>query len=571
MKLFSWLTLIILLNSAFSYFTNLPQNVGDDVPAGKLNSLSFAPFRDGQDPMLGIFPNEKHLDEDLALMGQVTHNIRTYASAEGTMPLIPDLARKHGLTMLQGAWLGALKADNDIEIAELIRSANAHPDVVKRVIVGNEVLLRGDLEPEELIEYIRQVKRAVKQPVSYADVWSMYMKYPELIKEVDFITIHILPYWEDEPIAVADAPAHIERIYKQVQHEANTLAPNKPILIGESGWPSGGKQRGWSVPSVANEAQFIRALIKVANENGFDYNIVEAFNQPWKAAFEGVIGANWGLYDSSRQQVFPLTGKIYENPNWYKTLAAGTVLFLSIIVLFRKTLINLSTVRLLSFLIITQVLATLFVSQITTLWLSSYTDFQRLQTLFVLSFNVLLVSFALQRIIAVLNAQTTASELSKRLYYCVLVVITFALYKTAILAWDGRYVTFPTIITQLTVVSLIALAAINCFVEKIHVTRGLTLTALLGYVPRKPSHLKRVSVWLVALSIALLIGETYSFMVSRDFIMAYPSILNRLAKAILFTLTNGQLLVWLASLGVLAVPFYVSAIAWENNEKSLTR
>jgi len=397
------------------------------------------------------------------------------------------------------------------------------------------------------------------------------MKYPELIKEVDFITIHILPYWEDEPIAVADAPAHIERIYKQVQHEANTLAPNKPILIGESGWPSGGKQRGWSVPSVANEAQFIRALIKVANENGFDYNIVEAFNQPWKAAFEGVIGANWGLYDSSRQQVFPLTGKIYENPNWYKTLAAGTVLFLSIIVLFRKTLINLSTVRLLSFLIITQVLATLFVSQITTLWLSSYTDFQRLQTLFVLSFNVLLVSFVLQRIIAVLNAQTTASELSKRLYYCILVVITFALYKTAILAWDGRYVTFPTIITQLTVVSLIALAAINCFVEKIHVTRGLTLTALLGYVPRKPSHLKRVSVWLVALSIALLIGETYSFMVSRDFIMAYPSILNRLAKAILFTLTNGQLLVWLASLGVLAVPFYVSAIAWENNEKSLTR
>ena len=60
-------------------------------------------------------------------------------------------------------------------------------------------------------------------------------------------------------------------------------------------------------------------------------------------------------------------------------------------------------------------------------------------------------------------------------------------------------------------------------------------------------------------------------MVSRDFIMAYPSVLNRLAKAILFTLTNGQLLLWLASLGVLAVPFYVSAVAWENNEKSLTR
>ena len=571
MKLFSWLTLIILLNSAFSYFTNLPQNVGDDVPAGKLNSLSFAPFRDDQDPILGIFPNEKHLDDDLALMGQVTHNIRTYSSAEGTMPLIPDLARKHGLTMLQGAWLGALKADNDIEIAELIRSANAHPDVVKRVIVGNEVLLRKDLKPEELIEYIRQVKRAVKQPVSYADVWSMYMQYPELIKEVDFITIHILPYWEDEPISVADAPEHIERIYKQVQQEANALAPNKPILIGESGWPSGGKQRGWSIPSVVNEAQFIRALIKVANENGFDYNIVEAFNQPWKAAFEGIIGANWGLYDSSRQQVFPLTGKIYENPNWYKTLAAGMILFLSIIVVFRKILINLSSVRLVSFLVITQVLATLFISQSMTLWLSSYTDFQRLQTLLILSFNVLLVSFMLQRIIAVLNAQTTTSDLSKRLYYCVLAIIVFASYKTTVLALNGRYVTFPILVTQLTVVGLMALALINRFIEKITVGNALTLTALFGYVPRKPSHLKRVSNLLITLSILLLIGETYSFMVSRDFIMAYPSILNRLTKAILFTFTNGQLLVWLASLGVLATPFYVSAIAWENNEKSLTR
>ena len=74
--------------------------------------------------------------------------------------------------------------------------------MVKRVIVGNEVLLRGEMDVDRLIGYIREVKRAVKQPVSYADVWSMYMKYPKLINEVDFITIHILPYWEDEPILV---------------------------------------------------------------------------------------------------------------------------------------------------------------------------------------------------------------------------------------------------------------------------------------------------------------------------------------------------------------------------------
>jgi exo-beta-1,3-glucanase (GH17 family) len=554
MKLFTWLSIVLLLNVIFNWATNLPQNVGDDVPAGKLKSLSYAPFRDRHDPMKGIFPSAQQLDEDLALMGQVTHNIRTYASAEGNMSSIPDLAKKHGLTVLQGGWLGALKDKNDVEIAALIRSANEHPDTVKRVIVGNEVLLRGDLKPEELIQYIRQVKRAVKQPVSYADVWSMYMKYPELIKEVDFITIHILPYWEDEPISVANAPAHIEQIYKQVQKEADAIAPNKAILIGESGWPSGGKQRGNSIPSVVNEARFIRDFIKIANANGFDYNLVEAFNQPWKAAFEGVIGAKWGLYDSSRQQVFPLTGNVYENPMWCKMLALATGLFLAVAAIFRKDITNLDTTRLVSFLVITQILATLFVLQSFTLWTTSYTDLQRLQTLFILSFNIFLISFVLQRVVAMLTKQTPAPELANRLYYCLLVVVAFALFKTMILAWDGRYVDFPTVVTKITIFSLISLALINRFIEKMPVN----LTTLLGYKPCKPSCIKRVSYWLVGLGAALIVGESYSFMIGRDFIAAYPSIGNRLVIALLFTLTNEQLLLWLVNLGILATPFYAS-------------
>ncbi|MDD5114164.1 MAG: exo-beta-1,3-glucanase, partial [Methylobacter sp.] len=216
--------LVIVLYSLFSWLTNLPQDVGSDVPQGKLNSLSFAPFREGQGPMEKRFPTPEQIDADLKLMGEKTHTIRTYASSEGSMPVIPELAGKYGLEMIQGAWLNPLVADNKREVAELIRSANAHPDVVKRVMVGNEVLLRGDLKADQIIEYIREVKRSVKQPVSYADVWSEYMKHPELIKEVDFITIHILPYWEDKPITVDQAPAHIERIVKQVKEEAEKIA-----------------------------------------------------------------------------------------------------------------------------------------------------------------------------------------------------------------------------------------------------------------------------------------------------------------------------------------------------------
>jgi exo-beta-1,3-glucanase (GH17 family) len=569
MKLVSWLTLVILLNVIFNWATNQPQNVGDDVPAGKLSSLSFAPFREGHDPMLERFPNAQQIEEDLALMGQVTHNIRTYASAEGTMPLIPPLAKKYGLTMLQGGWLGSykantaqksakLKAKNDLEMAELIRSANENPDVVKRVIVGNEVLLRGDLEPEELIEYIRHVKQSVKQPVSYADVWSEYMKHPQLIREVDFITIHILPYWEDEPIAVENAPAHIERIYKQVQQEAKSMGVDKPILIGESGWPSGGKQRGEAIPSVTNEAKFIRDFIKVANKNSFDYNIVEAFNQPWKAAFEGIIGAKWGLYDSSRQQVFPLTGKVFENSLWFKNVATSIVLFVVAATFFRKKITNLNTARLLSFLVISQILAALFVSQTTTLWQTSYTDFQRLQTLLIVGFNGVWGCFLLQRVIEILTKQTP-SKTAKPLYYGLLIIIIYAMVKTSILAWDGRYVMFPNIVTHTQVFGLISLFLINVFSEKMPFSNRVHLTTLFDYIPRKPSHIPLVAYFLTGLSIALLVGESYAFMVSRDFIMAHPSISERLKTAVLFTVSNAQLWIWLLSLCVLAAPFFVSS------------
>lgn len=163
------------------------QDAGVDVPAGKLMSLSFASSREGFKS-----PLPEHIDEDLGLLTDKTYTVRTY-SILGSEPTA-DIARKYGVNMIQGVWLGPDHNNNTKEIEALIKSVNAHPDVVKRIIVGNEVLLRRDMDIDSLIGYIRQVKQAVKQPVSYADVWSIYMKYPQLINEVDFITIHILPY-----------------------------------------------------------------------------------------------------------------------------------------------------------------------------------------------------------------------------------------------------------------------------------------------------------------------------------------------------------------------------------------
>ncbi|MGR9013791.1 MAG: glycoside hydrolase family 17 protein [Gammaproteobacteria bacterium] len=558
MRTASFVVLIVLLNLVFGWLTNLPQDVGSDVPSGKLNSLSFAPFREGQGPLDNIFPTPEQIEADLRLMGEKTYSIRTYASAEGSMPVIPGLAKKYGLKMIQGAWLGAIKKLNKIEIAELIRSANANPDVVKRVIVGNEVLLRGDLEPKQLIEYIREVKRSVKQPVSYADVWSMYMKYPELIKEVDFITIHILPYWEDEPITVDHAPAHIERIYQQVQQEADAIAPGKPILIGESGWPGAGRQRGWAVPSVVNEAKFIRKLIEVATKNGFDYNIVEAFNQSWKSEFEGVVGANWGLYSVDRKEVFPLTGKVYENPRWLNGVIAATVLFLFIVIGCWKPLQSLSSMRLAVFLLFSQLLALLLTSMTENLWYTSYSDWQRLQTGLTVVLNTLLAGLILRHSYDLLANRMPSPKVGSWIYTLYILFTGFAVYKTFGLALNGRYISFPTISVYIPVMGIIGLMVINSIIEHSYSLKTIGINRLSGYIHTKSYQHKIMGYALLVVGIALIIRETQAFVESRDFILAYPDAIERIRVALVFSVTNYQLLEWLMCLFILSLPLLIN-------------
>lgn len=552
-RIVSSFLIVVMLHAAIVGWRNQPQPVGTDVPAGKLMSLSFAPFREGFSPLEEVFPLPEHIDEDLRLLADKTHSIRTYSSLGG-MQVTPDLARKHGISMIQGGWLGAVAKDNRKEMEALIQSANAHPDVVKRVMVGNEVLLRGDLPVERLIAYIREVKKAVKQPVSYADVWSMWMKHPQLFKEVDFITIHILPYWEDEPIAVSHAPEHLEKIVKQVEDEARGVAPGKSILIGESGWPAAGRQRGLAVPSVVNEAQFIRGMIEVANRHHFDYNIVEAFNQPWKSQLEGVVGANWGLFSAARQPVFPLTGPVSENADWWLHVALATALTGLLVLAFRQSLMALSWPRVLVFAVLTQLFSSSLVNLADSQWYTSYSAWQRAYTVAVVLANAAVLSMLLRRATDALQQKpvSPAAASALRLAYWGFAGLT--LYKTLGLAINGRYLSFPVeqvLIPALGVIAFMLLAAIEA-------TPAQGKRAVLGLLTDGWRHggikERALGYGLLVAALALVVGETKAFMDGRDFIQAHPGVSEGLPVALGYCLQNQQLLAWLGCVVVLALP-----------------
>jgi hypothetical protein len=201
--------------------------------------------------------------------------------------------------------------------------------VITRVIVGNEVLLRRDLSVDDLIKDIDAVKAQVKQPVAYADVTDFWQQFPQVAAHVDVVMIHFLPYWEDKPLAVDAAIANI----KTTTDHFKTLFPGKIISIGETGWPSRGRWRAGAAPSRVNEAVFVREFVTLADQEGVDYNIIEAFDQDWKYEDEGVAGANWGIWNAHRVQKFPLNGGVVEHPDWpwYALLGAvcGCLLYAS--------------------------------------------------------------------------------------------------------------------------------------------------------------------------------------------------------------------------------------------------
>src|SRR5690606_17227007 len=150
---------------------------------------------------------------------------------------------------------------NAREIARAIELANGHPETVRAIVIGNEVLLRGELDAGALAALLEDAQGRTDVPITYADVWEFWTRHAAVIADaVDFVTIHLLPYWEDEPVAVDQALAHVEAVLRQVE----TAIPGKHIMIGEAGWPSAGRMRGGALPSRVNAARFLRGFTAIA-------------------------------------------------------------------------------------------------------------------------------------------------------------------------------------------------------------------------------------------------------------------------------------------------------------------
>lgn len=294
---------------------------------GQVLAIAYSGYRRGQHPDLGEgerAPTDAQILEDLALIESLgVRLVRLYGAGDYARRTL-TLIRRHRLPIrvLQGIWLRAERSNhegcpwldspippdrltanavaNREELARGIELANAFPDIIVAVNVGNEALVdwTDHLVPEQqVIAYVRKVRAAIAQPVTVAENYVWWRDSGRrLAAEIDFVGIHSYPVWEDK--AVDEAIAYTALNVQQVRDAVGDV----PVAVLEAGWPT----RAYEFGDRAGEWQqrrYIDDLRRWAVRNCITSFVFEAFDEPWKGEPGRADDAekHWGLFDVDRR------------------------------------------------------------------------------------------------------------------------------------------------------------------------------------------------------------------------------------------------------------------------------
>jgi len=294
-----------------------------------LASISYSPYARSQHPDYGDRPTPEQIRADLKILSPYTQAIRTYTSTGGG-ELVPAIAAEFGLKVTLGIWIDKNEDRNEREIQAAIALARRYNNI-NAIVVGNETTLRAEKSIDELVRLIQRVKRQSPVPVTTGEIWTVWIEHPELASAVDFIAAHILPYWDG--FNASQAVDKTVEFYTKLRQ----VHPGKRVVIAEFGWPSAGYNMREADPGRIEQASVLRDFVSRAEAYGIDYNIIEAFDQPWKTN-EGGVGMYWGIFDASRHAKFAWTGLVSDPDHWkIGAIAVLLGLLLSLPILARRT------------------------------------------------------------------------------------------------------------------------------------------------------------------------------------------------------------------------------------------
>lgn len=259
---------------------------------GGLYGLCFSAYAEGQ--RAGDLLSLAQVRRRVEVIAPHTRWVRSFASTEGHEQ-IPRIAREKGLKTMAGAWISHDRARNEREIQALI--GLAREGVVDIAVVGNEVLLRGELPEPELLGYLQRVRAEVpaEVPVGCVDAYFQFLERPALTAACDVLLPNCYPFWEGADIDVA--AQYLRRMHALVK----AAGGDKRVIVAETGWPGQGQPVAGAVPSAENAMKYFIDVQQWARGEGVRLFYFSSFDEPWKLAQEGEAGTQWGLWDKDER------------------------------------------------------------------------------------------------------------------------------------------------------------------------------------------------------------------------------------------------------------------------------
>ncbi len=286
------------------------------------NAICYSGYRAGQNPGDGTYPSYAEIREDLLILAENWQYLRLYdcsPHAETVLDVIRD-EKLHFKVMLgldmaaemsnpHCPWgaefsdetLDANTRANSKEVERLITLANANPDTVFSVSVGNEASVEWTdhmVPVDNLIAYVRQVKRDIAQPVTFCENYVPWTyKLAPLAEVLDFIAVHTYPAWEYR--SIHDALEYTKQNY----HSVVDHYPDKPVIITEAGWTTAANGRGIDPHNASEElqAQYYEELLDWTTTEEILTFVFEAFDEPWKGSPDPMEPEkHWGLFKLDR-------------------------------------------------------------------------------------------------------------------------------------------------------------------------------------------------------------------------------------------------------------------------------
>jgi len=253
--------------------------------------ICFSPYNDEQN--IGDELTKEQIEQRIEVLKKHVSWVRSFSTTGGN-EITPSVAQANDIKTVVGAWIDSDLESNEKEIQSLISIANNGD--VDVAVVGNEVLMRDDLDKAQIIDYLKRVKKELPNtPVTYVDAYYIFVENPEILEYCDVVMINCYPFWEG--YSIEESIGIFEKMYALVQSISN----GKKVSIAETGWPTAGTNNGDAVPSLENMMKYFINLQVWSNENNIDAFYFSSFDESWKVRHEGDVGARWGLWNKDEQ------------------------------------------------------------------------------------------------------------------------------------------------------------------------------------------------------------------------------------------------------------------------------